>query len=314
LDAFAAGVGGALEDAGVRFVLLKGPTVARWLYRSDERSYLDVDLLVRPHDLDQARHVLASRSLELSYLEAMLPHGRRPHAEAWVNPLTGLSVDLHRTLPGVGVEPEAAWTILTGREASIEIEGRSLPQLAEPGRALLIALHAAHHGVKDGQALADLAQALDRVDEQTWREAAELADRLSAARAFSAGLRLLVPGRELADALRVPASPPSVETILRANSAPELALSLDWLIQSRGARARAILVARKLVPPRRVLKARSPLARRGPAGLALAYILQPLDVAARGAPAIRAWLKAREESRRAYRDMDAQPSRRPSRP
>ncbi len=281
LDSFAAEVGEAFEAAGVRYVLLKGPTVAQWLYRPDEvRGYLDVDVLGHPADLDRARGVLATKGLELSFLEAALPHGRRPHAEAWVNPQSGLSVDLHETLPGVAVDPSAAWLILTERKDLIEVAGLPLTQLAEPARTLVVALHAAHHGVDDEQALADLARALDRVERPTWRLAADLADRLRAAAAFAAGLRLLASGRELADALELPTTR-SIETILRAGSAPELSLSLDWLVQTRGFRPRAVLILRKLAPPHEVLMARSRLAQRGRWGLALAYAIQPLHLAVR---------------------------------
>jgi hypothetical protein len=313
LDAFAADVGAVLQSADIRFVLLKGPTVARWLYGTAEvRGYLDVDLLVHPDDLEQTRGILERRSLEISFLEEALPHGRRPHAENWVNPL-GLSVDLHETLPGVGVDPGQTWAILSRDIEQIEVGGQPLPQLSEAGRALLVVLHAAHHGIKDEQAMADLARALDQVDEGTWRQATRLAELLDAHSALASGLRLLPPGRELADVLGLPV-PRSIETILRAHSAPELALSLDWLLQTRGWRARAILVVRKLAPPRRVLQARSSLARRGAAGLVLAYVLQPAQVAARAAPAIRAWLAAREQSRRTNGGSAPQSSGRPPRP
>ena len=59
-EATAAEVSRALAGAGVRTILLKGPSFARWLYLADEpRTTLDVDLLVAPHDIAPAQAILA---------------------------------------------------------------------------------------------------------------------------------------------------------------------------------------------------------------------------------------------------------------
>jgi hypothetical protein len=43
----------ALRAAGVRSIVLKGPSIARWLYADGQpRPYGDTDLLVSPADLD----------------------------------------------------------------------------------------------------------------------------------------------------------------------------------------------------------------------------------------------------------------------
>src|SRR4051812_27772658 len=44
------------EAGGVKSLLLKGATFARWLYTNDDpRPYGDCDLLVRPGDFERAR-------------------------------------------------------------------------------------------------------------------------------------------------------------------------------------------------------------------------------------------------------------------
>ena len=55
----------ALRAHGIRSILLKGPSAARWLYDNEsERPYVDCDLLVAPMEMTQcrgrARHVLDS--------------------------------------------------------------------------------------------------------------------------------------------------------------------------------------------------------------------------------------------------------------
>jgi hypothetical protein len=299
LDAATGKVARGFVQAGVRCILLKGPAIARWLYDEDEllRSYYDIDLLVSPGDVDTAAKILQNEHFQLSLSDVALPHGRRPHAQPWIRPNDAVSVDLHDTLPGVGAPPEVVWHVLTKNTGTLVVGGEHLEILGEPARVLLVALHGAHHGVKDAQALEDIARAVARVPESTWREAATLAETLDAMAPFVAGLTLSPDGRRLATTLGLP-DVSTVETVLRARSAPELAHSFDWLVRTPGWRPRARLVGRKFVPPREVLKARSKLARRGRVGLAAAYAVQPLRVTWQAAPALGAWLAARRRARR----------------
>src|SRR5437764_1088382 len=93
----------------------------------------------------------------------------------------------------------------TGSNASItmasmweELPARQRPALlAAAGRALHVALHAAQHGARWEWGIRDLEQAVDRLPLGVWEQAAALAARLEATRAFAAGLSLLPGGDEL---------------------------------------------------------------------------------------------------------------------
>ena len=293
VDATAASVYRAFQSAEVRAILLKGPVLAGWLYGRDEfRDYGDVDFLVSPEHRLRARDVLRQLGFELSLVEVPLPHGRQPHAETWMRPDGGVEIDLHRTLPGLQAPYEKVWLLLSARTETIESVGATLEIMNGPARAFLVALHAAHHGIKVTQTLEDLDRALLVVSPEDWRLAALLADDLEALEPFAAGLRLSPIGRAVAADLRMPAVE-SVEVALRASSAPELALSLDWLVRTRGLSPRARLVIRKLAPSPGVLKARSSLARRGWIGLLSAYAVRPIWLVWHGIPAFRAWRAAR---------------------
>src|SRR5207248_1785857 len=55
----------AFRHANIRSVLLKGPTIARWLYEHVAmRPYVDSDLLIAVGDLDRAEEVLAALGFE----------------------------------------------------------------------------------------------------------------------------------------------------------------------------------------------------------------------------------------------------------
>jgi hypothetical protein len=292
LDVVAGELARSFERAGIRCILLKGPAMARWLYDDESyRAYVDIDFLVPRTDLGAATKLLSQAGFELSLLESALPHGRRPHAGTWIRPGDGANVDLHDTLPGIGVSPGEVWGALEQDTERLVVGRAELDVLAEPARALLVVLHAAHHGVKDEQALTDLSHALVRLSESTWREASALASRLDAVPAFVSGLNLAPDGSLLAAALELPDAS-TVETRLRASSAPELALSFDWLVRAPSFRVRTRLVWRRLAPPAGVMKARSSLARRGSVGLVAAYVLNPVRLAWQAAPALRAWLSA----------------------
>lgn len=84
-----------LTSSGVRVIPIKGVSYAAGLYSSPaERPMTDVDLLVEPHAVAKARHLLREVGFTLS--EDTLGH----HASTWVR--DGLVIDLHRGIVGAG--------------------------------------------------------------------------------------------------------------------------------------------------------------------------------------------------------------------
>jgi hypothetical protein len=62
-------------------------------------------------------------------------------------------------------------------------------------------------------------------------------------------------------------------------------------------RDRARLVGHKLAPPATFMHKWSPLARRGPLGLAAAYVWRPFWILSRTPDALRAWARARMKTK-----------------
>jgi hypothetical protein len=175
------------------------------------------------------------------------------------------------------------------REISVDV-------LKPAGLAVVVALHAAQHGVWVEKPLDDLGRALELLPDEIWAAASALAARLAATPAFATGIRMLAPGEELATRLDLPAGG-SVETTLRASTAPPTALGFDWLARTPGGRAKVRLVVRKLVPDAAFMRAWSPVARRGPVGLAAAYVWRLLWLARHAPSGFRAWRQARRAVR-----------------
>jgi hypothetical protein len=291
----------AFEAAGVQARLLKGASFESWLYPSGEpRMYLDCDLLVRPEDVERAEHVLSSLSLERHFDDRRMPSWWREHASVWVRKLDGLTVDLHRTLPGVGVDDPTAWRILSSDPDQVEVAGFLAPILSLPARALHVVLHAAQHGIGWERPIADLQRALGAGDDDLWRNASALADQLAASDSFVTGLRLAPAGASLAVRLGL-SSTGSVEARLRATTPPPIALGFEQLVRAGGMRARVGVVLGKLVPPPAFVRHWDPRAADSHAALLRAYLMRPFWLLRKAPQGFLAWRRVRRSARAATR-------------
>jgi hypothetical protein len=283
----------SLREAGIPSILLKGPAIARWLYdEGAARSYVDTDLLLAPDDLPAAERLLVEAGFEREGL-GTIPDDWPRHARTWLH-ADGTNVDLHRTLVGVGVDPAELWRVLSEETETMRVGGVDVDVLRPPARALVLALHAAKDGGRVAKVRHDLGHAVERLPLDLWEETASLASRLNATASLAAGLRMTPRGEVLAAQLRLP-SETVMGLALRAHGAPPLAVGMDWLFTASGLKRKAILVARKVVPPPVFLRAWTPLARRGRLGLVAAYVWRPVWVVWRSGPALWAWWQARRK-------------------
>lgn len=285
----------ALRDAGVRAIVLKGPSFDAWLYESGEpRLYGDIDLLIAAQDERSAGPAL--EALGYGVRSAREPEAVTQHATVWVRPTDGMHVDLHRTLGGVGASGVDPWEVLVPGVESMRVGGTEVEILSEPGRALHVALHAALPGPGSRKTLLDLSRALERLPVETWIAAAELAALLKAQGAFESGLRRLPAGAALADTLEL-APERSVQAALLSDSAPYSALTVDRLSNARGTRAKLGILLPRLFPRPDFMRVWYPVAKRGRLGLALAYVRRFAWLIVAAPRAVAAWRRARRRSR-----------------
>jgi hypothetical protein len=285
----------AFRDAGIRSVLLKGASFDAWLYASGEpRLYGDIDLLIPARDGQRAGPVL--EALGYRQRSDREPETVVEHATVWVRPGDRMHVDLHRTLAGVepkGIDP---WEVLAADTESMQVGGTAVEILSEPGRALHVALHAALPGPNSQKTLIDLTRALERLPIATWKAAAGLAERLGAEAAFAAGLGRLPAGAELTATLELTPER-SLQDALLADSAPYSAWTVDRLSKTRGVRAKLRIILPRLFPKPEFMRVWYPVARRGRAGLALAYLRRLAWLVTAAPRALLAWRRARRETR-----------------
>ena len=297
LDAAIAQAMLSFEHAGIDARLLKGPAIAQWLYvEREERSYIDGDVLIDPAQVALAEEMLESIGYRRHFDDRAMPSWWREHGGDWVRERDGVTIDLHRTLPGVRADPGVAWDLLAMPSEYVAVAGEQVQALRLPARALHVALHAAHHGVAMPQPLRDLERALAVSDADLWCEAAALATRLGATEAFAAGLRLSSAGTGVADRLGLPRMS-SVDAQLRATSAPPAALSFEQLTRASGVREQVAIVWRKLFPPAEFVRHWDPRARQSRLALVRAYARRPFWILSESPDAFRSWYRARRAVR-----------------
>ena len=294
LEAATANAFDAFDAAGVQGFLLKGAALSAWLYpEGPKRTFSDSDILVRPADWAAAQDVLRSISFAPHLDEGAMPAWWEDHAIGWFRGSDGALIDLHRSLPGVGVDPEALWNRLSAEADQVAVGGRLVPTLTVPDRAMHLALHTAQHG---GFRLHEVQRAVEVTDDDTWRAAAAIAQELDATPAFATGLRMVPEGAALAQRLGLPETAP-VDVQLRAAHAPPVALGFDQLSRAPGVRARLSILGHKVFPPPTFMRTWSTLARRSRLGLALAYLWRPIWLVIHAPAGFRAWSNARRKTR-----------------
>jgi putative nucleotidyltransferase-like protein len=270
IDRLAAEIAADFAAAGIESVVLKGPVLAAWLYPDEVRPYGDADLLVPPECWDDAVAVLVG----LGFADRLGPMAH-PRMESFASTafIRGDrdedNLDLHCAIHGLEADPDRIWSGFSAGSASQQIGGAELRVPGRPALALHVALHAAHH--TEPKPLEDLRRALDVADDALWAEAWELAGELDGGPAFASGLRRLPAGEELARRLGIGAEVRSGRHDVRHQRVPT-AEGIDGLLapgQGFGERART--VAGELFPRPEFMRWWSPLARRGPIGLALSY-------------------------------------------
>lgn len=289
VDQVSAEVLAALSERQVTSILLKGPSIADWLYADGTlRSYNDCDLLVAPDDLAVAQAVLQ----KLGFRDEITPLDHpRLESHEWVRGRD--RVDLHITLIGIAALPRAVWSSLSTMTRSRHVAGVQAQVLAPTALALHVVLHAAQHGYDEPKPAEDLSRAIRALPREQWHEVAGLAHRLHATDAFALGLGLLPEGRELAEWLELPPAR-SADASLRVAPVP-LALAFEHLATTPGAGARMSLVLRELFPTPAFMRWWSALARRGQLGLAVAYCWRPVWLVLQAGPGYLAWRRARRE-------------------
>jgi hypothetical protein len=291
VDAVTAEVLSAFQAAGIPSILLKGPSIARWLYPSGGRSYCDTDLLIRDGDFPAADAVL--RRLGFADTSDGWAHAEHvPHEVGRTYKRPGGAVDLHRSLHHIPVTPAVVWDTFRAHTRTLVVGNVEATVLDTTALALHVVLHAVQHANANHTA-EDLRRAVAALPAGQWTEVAALAAVLGVEDELALGLRLDPAGQEVARALGL--SDPAAEASSAWPSfAPRGAVSLDVLaaaptLGAKLQRARWIL----LPSPARVRYESRSTGRALPS----AYLSWWAALARKAAPALRYAVRRRRRLR-----------------
>ena len=257
-DALCVEIVTAFRADGIDSILLKGSTIADWLYTDDVRPCGDLDLLVAPARVMDAADVLE----RLGFVP--YPRHVSPHAHPWLRSSDHAELDLHIMPFGPHRSADRVWHELQGWTETMQIWPIAVRTLNLPARALHVALHAEQHSDnRPAKRREDLRRALARTPFEAWVQAEELADRLWALAEMAKGLVLEPAGAALVQRLPLVRAAAMVEQ----HHAP-LALGFARVARARGPAAKLTKLIRLAFPPPGELGAYS--RQPAPTGLALA--------------------------------------------
>ena len=153
----------ALDAAGLRWVVLKGPVLAEVVYRqSSSRSYDDLDVLVHPADLGDALDALELAGFALLDRNwVMIADSAR--GEISLQGTTGTVIDLHWHPVNEAWKRRALDVDVVSmleRRIDVVIDGSPVPSLAPDDLVVYVALHASLSGGHRLKWLLDLQQAV----------------------------------------------------------------------------------------------------------------------------------------------------------
>jgi Uncharacterised nucleotidyltransferase len=269
----------ALAERDIRPLLIKGAATVHLLgVDPGTRPSVDVDLLVARPALPAAAEVLTalgfrdkrrdSRPSELAW---------HTHAQEWTrgDPLP-MAVDLHYSVGRVRASETLFATL--SRDAEPIMVGPTMVDIPGPAAcALIVALHAAQHGLGSAKALDDLSRAVVSVPEETWRQAGSLAAELRVVSSFAFGLRLVEGGAGLADRLGVLGAGTAMDH-LRAHDSNGGTEWIHRLRRARTFRAAATVLRDALVPSPGLVRANHPGLGPGRSHLAVFYLRRWLRI------------------------------------
>jgi hypothetical protein len=237
-------VTGALEAAGIRFVIFKGWALAEQVYGDlSLRGFRDCDILVSHHQLDAAHSVLRKLGYSFTLYDSLQEYLARGKAGGNMLHDDGSLIDLHWGIQGYELptsDPELIWSLCRPAEPFAELPGwRMSPELT----LIYVATHFQVHEYEEIKPLVDFYHAAARFSTRV-----DIENLLATARALNmwqpidlaARLcqRLFAPNPLLQ---RLAASPPSLHARLASRILSEQNLLRLDIIRPTERRLRGLL-------------------------------------------------------------------------
>ena len=201
-----------LDSHGIRALPYKGPTLAQCIYGSlAARQMKDLDILVRPADVERAVSLLATR--EYRPITRVLAAARRLGLEyqcVLTRPSDATIIELHWSVLPRAMAPPVALDDLWPTRLHTAMLGRTLPSPSHEDMLVILCLHGAKHQWARLEWICGVAE-LVRSKPLDWLRVLTRAHRWRATRMLNTGLLLA------ADVLDAPV-PDAVLTVARQDA------------------------------------------------------------------------------------------------
>ncbi|MGH9613658.1 MAG: nucleotidyltransferase domain-containing protein [Bryobacteraceae bacterium] len=177
---------GNFHDHGIGVASFKGPVMAASLYGSPAlRAFGDLDILVRPGDVDRASDLLLSRGYRID--ERYLPASKHL---VFVRADCGSVVELHWAFFDPALRCRLDTCRLWSRVREVQFYGAPVPGLNSEDEILILAIHGANHGWPILKWVCDIAEFVRVYRDLDWRGVLKQAQRARSERMFLLGLAM----------------------------------------------------------------------------------------------------------------------------
>jgi len=174
------------HDHGIGVAPFKGPVMAASLYGTPVlRSFGDLDILVRPGDVDRAKDLLFSRGYRID--EQYLPASKHL---VFVRTDWGSVVELHWAFFDPALRCRLDTRRLWNRVREVQFYGAPAPGLNPEDEILILAVHGANHGWPILKWVCDIAEFVRVYPDLDWRDVLKQAKCARSERMFLLGLAM----------------------------------------------------------------------------------------------------------------------------
>ncbi|SDP25406.1 Uncharacterised nucleotidyltransferase [Arthrobacter sp. ok909] len=250
-------------SAGLQALFIKGPAATMMGLRGHHVS-ADVDVLVRPEDLDRMVELLGGRG----WLER--PSGvtvvrRYSHSRTLYHPQWNCDIDVHDRFPGMEAAPGNVFESLWRDRQHLVMAARSVPVPSKPAAVIFQALHSLR-AMDDPRHQREYKELLQRVDVSMHQDIVDLSVELQSTAALTPFLDDLGIGN-----LPVRQGIVSEEWCHRTSAQGPGTAYLVSLLESPW-RAKPLVLARAVFPSRHTLRERDIYLDDSVAGLLTAQV------------------------------------------
>jgi hypothetical protein len=180
-----------LDSHGIRALPYKGPALAQCIYGSlAARQMKDLDILLRPEDLDRVVSILAAR--DYAPVTPVLPAARRlglEHQCVLTRPSDETIIELHWSVVPRAMSPPVALDDLWPQRLSTALLGRMVPSPSHEDTLVILCIHGSKHQWARLEWICGVAELL-RAKPIDWIKVLARAQQWHATRMLSTGLLL----------------------------------------------------------------------------------------------------------------------------